>query len=267
MTRRAVEALACAAIAAGLALSPGQAAAPGGKILAAIDLAKPFGTRSAWRFTAVQAPDENDPDFGPQPGAITFCLKRMADKTCSALGNLKSTFASGYEIGWGPHYLRAARMVYPRGKAAPPLLLLQTASELSANNNAAEYTHILAYRPASDRFEPIFNQVVGHNNNEEIRFIDSGRLRGDVIVVAPVEHSPWGYWVTVHRLDASYRYRQILRYRSATQYADNNRLAVIDSEMPDIQYRLGIWRPGQPLPLPAKGCVKPRLVKMELWCS
>jgi hypothetical protein len=59
----------------------------------------------------------------------------------------------------------------------------------------------------------------------------------------------------------------VLRYRSATHYGDGNRLAVIDSEMPNIQKKLGLWKPGQKLPLPQAGCQRPRLVRTELWCN
>jgi hypothetical protein len=72
--------------------------------------------------------------------------------------------------------------------------------------------------------------------------------------------------VVVSRLDGS-AYRQILRFRSATHYGDGNPLAVIDAEMPNIEKRLGLWHAGQPLPLPAKGCAKPHLVKSVLWCE
>jgi len=37
--------------------------------------------------------------------------------------------------------------------------------------------------------------------------------------------------------------------------------------MPNILKRLRLWKPGQPLPLPAGRCPRPRLVKSELWCS
>jgi len=41
----------------------------------------------------------------------------------------------------------------------------------------------------------------------------------------------------------------------------------LDSEMANIESRLGLWRPGAPLPLPAAPCPKPRLAGMELWCN
>ncbi len=64
----------------------------------------------------------------------------------------------------------------------------------------------------------------------------------------------------------------MLRYRSATLYNDGNRLAVIDSEMPNIERRLGLWKPGEPIPTPKLGgngkpCLKPTLRHTELSCG
>lgn len=67
--------------------------------------------------------------------------------------------------------------------------------------------------------------------------------------------------------DAGLHLQAVLRYRSATGYQDGNPLGVIDSDLPNIQRRLGLWRAGQPLPVPAQGCATPRLVTMELWCG
>jgi hypothetical protein len=58
-----------------------------------------------------------------------------------------------------------------------------------------------------------------------------------------------------------------LRYRSATRYNDGNPLAVIDSEMPNIERQFGLWKPGEPLPTPSVGCIKPPLRHSELWCE
>jgi len=49
----------------------------------------------------------------------------------------------------------------------------------------------------------------------------------------------------------SEQYGRILRYRGLTGYSDGNPLAVADSEMPEILRRLGLWQPGEPLPVPA----------------
>ncbi len=272
MTRTAAGAIVIAAATLSSAILPGRSAsypAPvTGKLLGAIDLTKPFATRSAWRFTLTQGPGIAHTDEGPIPGTITFCLKRAGARACShEITELPEPVAPEDVSVLEPRYLYTARVVYPRGRAAAPLLLTRTGGSFGFDGSQPVFTQILAYRNASDRFERIFSQMTGRNRNQEIRFVDAGPLRGDVIVAEPAERSPWGYWMTVHRLETSYRYRQILRYRSATRYGDENPLAVIDSEMPNIRLHLGLWHPGQPLPLPAKGCAKPRLVKMELWCS
>ena len=272
MTRGRVKALALPALAvilsiAAFSTADGQKAPAAGKVISTIDLAKPFRARSAWRFVATQGPDENRFN-GPIPGKIALCLRRADERACSpALRAMARAPSPDYDIAWEPHYLNDARVVYPRGRGAAPLLLVQTASMYSGDGDQVRYTQLLAYRPAGDRFEAIFARDTGRNNNQEIRFIESGALAGNVIVAEPTANAPFGYWVTVSRLDPTYTYRQVLRYRSATRYGDDNPLPVIDSEMPNIQQRLGLWRPGQPLPLPAGRCPKPRLVKMELWCS
>ena len=58
----------------------------------------------------------------------------------------------------------------------------------------------------------------------------------------------------------------MLRYRITTRYGDGNPLALIDSEMPNIQMRLVLIKPGGQLPLPAGKCPNERLIKRALWC-
>jgi hypothetical protein len=173
--------------------------------------------------------------------------------------------ASMPEDAWAPHYLNTAQVVYPNGRASPPVLLTQTASLQGFTGEQAVFTQVLAYRRASDKFVQIYGHETGRNNNQEVRFIASGPLTGSIIAVEPTDTAPFGFWVSVSRLTPDYAYKRVLRYRSATRYGDNNPLSVIDSEMPNIESRLGLWRPGSPLPLPAH-CPKPRLVRMELWC-
>ena len=66
-------------------------------------------------------------------------------------------------------------------------------------------------------------------------------------------------------------YRPVLRYASATLYNDGNPLAVIDSETPNIEKRLGLWKAGRPIPTDldghAKPCARPALRRTELWCE
>ncbi len=78
--------------------------------------------------------------------------------------------------------------------------------------------------------------------------------------------------MTVDQAGEAGVYRPVLRYRSATIYGDGNPLAVIDSEMPGIEQRLGVWRPGRPVPTPKTGrggktCLRPALKRGELRCG
>jgi hypothetical protein len=131
-------------------------------------------------------------------------------------------------------------------------------------------TQLLDYRETSDKFERIYAHTTGTNNNEEVRFVPSGPLQGDVISADPTSNAPYGYWIEVNRFTPKRIYRRVLRYRSATHYGDGNSLAVIDSEMPNIEQRLGLLRSGSLLPLPAgevKHCTRPQLKLGELWCN
>jgi hypothetical protein len=232
------------------------------KVIADLDLAKAFGARSAWRFVALQEPQAAEQmltaDYSP--ATVRFCLSKAGWDGC--LSGVKAAPAAS---GWGAQYLNVAKVVYPHGGSAPPLLLLQSASNGIADQ--AVYTQLFAYRRTSDRFAQVYGHETGRNNNQEVRYITSGPLIGSIISAEPTDHRPYVYWVTVSRLSRAYVYRKVLRYRSATGYDDGNGLPVIDSELPSVEQRLGLWRPDKPIPLPSGGCLNPRLVHMELWCS
>jgi hypothetical protein len=237
--------------------------------IAEIDLTATFHTRSAWRFYATQQPRRPDQVDDEGPGPITMCLRGGTRSPCDPALDVRPDYPRpADDPNWPPHYLQAAQLVYPRGRAAAPLFLVRTGSELSGDSDQVVATQVLAYRPRTDRFERIYEHATGHNNNQEVRFVTAGPLRGDMISVEEQEKPPYfGFTVTVSALTPAYTYRQVLSYRSATRYGDGNPLAVIDSEMPNIEGRLGLWRPGAPLPLPAGACPHPRLVRTELWCK
>ena len=237
-------------------------------VISNIDLSKSFPTRGAWRLIATQGPPvDNTSSGGEEPGPIQLCLRLTPTSACDPqlLGVLgdpsrpNDTFTQ-------PHYLTASKIVYPRGPADPPLLLIQTASVHSGNGNQLVSTQMLAYDAAQNHFVRIYQYTTGKNNNEEVRYISSGELKADIISVEPTDNAPYGYWVTVNVLTPQYTYRTALHYRSATHYGDNNPLAVIDSEMPNIEEHLGYWKSGMPLPLPGL-CPNPHLIRMELWCK
>lgn len=253
--------------AVGLCSSLAAAAPAPDKVIARIDLSKPFHLPPGASFTATQGDPIQDSIGDQQPGAIRLCITASGAGSCADLNRSfpESRYPS-LETDLRYHYLETADIVFPRGSSAPPLLHIQEATLHAPNNSQAHLALMLAYRRSNHQFEPVFEQEVGGNHNQEIRYITSGPLRGDIISAEPTENAPYGYWVTVNELTPGYHYRQVLRYRSATHYGDGNPLAVIDSEMPNILRGLGLWRPGQPLPVKS-GCAKPHLVKSELWCS
>lgn len=107
------------------------------------------------------------------------------------------------------------------------------------------------------------------NNNQETRFVTHGPIRGDVIVARPTDDAPYTYWIEVYALGKSGSYERILRYRGHTGYNDGNPLAVIDSEMPAILEHMGLWRRGDPLPIPRlrpHACSRFVLRHDEEWC-
>ena len=260
------------AILFGLAANASAAIVAPQEIISEVDLSKSFHTRSAWQFTASQGPEVGDIYFdagtGAQdklPGVITLCLHIAGSIACD--GILSGALDTHSEPYFGQsHVLRSFQTLYPRSHAQP-LFLVRTANLPSGDGSTGILTQILAYDRGRDRFRRIYRQVVGSNENEEVRYVDSGPLRGDVIDAVPTSDAPYGYWVTVHELTETYDYRQILRYRSATHYGDGNPLAVIDSEMPNVERRLGLWRASEPLPLPKGKCRSPSLIRSELWCE
>jgi hypothetical protein len=253
-----------------VAVSCCAAAAPAPqKVIARIDLSKPFDLPPGASFTATQGAAVPDAygDAEQEAGLVHLCVQTAQSAPCAPdLDHLLIT-PGDKDPTAGAHYLEVAEVVHPRGINAAPLLHIQVASIHAGNGSQGRAAVMLAYRLPDHRFEPIVTKVVGGNRNQEIRYIASGPLRDNVITVEPTDDPPFGYWVTVNGLTRDYRYKQVLRYRSATHYGDGNSLAVIESEMPNILRRLRLWRPGQPLPLPKSACARPRLVKTELWCS
>ncbi len=232
-----------------------------------LDLTKPFTTRSAWRFTATQEAPVNDPtgfQDDKVPGPIHLCLRKAGVASCDP--SLRATVAnpSDNDVFLAPHDLASAEIVH--GPSGQPLLFVQAGSAHSGNGDQLVRTQVLAYRADQDRFERVYEHQTGHNNNQEVRYIASGLLKGDIVSVEPTQDAPFGFWVVVNA-PASGGFKEVLRYRSATRYGDGNPLAVIDSEMPNIAQRLGLWKAGQPMPLPARACPKPHLVRMALWCE
>lgn len=233
--------------------------------MAPLDLSEAFATRSPWRLTATQGPPVEDPAGQLAPGAIDLCLSKDAGRNCDPEPNRALRLSGGSDVFAQPHFLLRAQVVRPAGK--PRLLLLELASFHAGNGDQRVSLQLYTYDHAKDVFRLAYAHRTGRNNNQEIRYVEAGPLSGVVVTSGPTSDAPFGYWITIDRPDDSGVYRQVLRFRSATAYGDGNPMAVIDSEMPNIQRRLGIWHPGMALPLPAKTCPRPRLVRGALWCD
>jgi hypothetical protein len=234
--------------------------------LASLDLTGPFATRSAWHLTVSQGPDVSDPvgEEDKVPGPVTLCLSKDGGHSCDPATATALVVDGKPDLYSEPHELRAVRIVHPR--ASRPLLLVQVGSLRSGDGDRRIGTQLFAYDRRADAFHPVYAHSTSHNNNQEVRYIDAGPLTGAIVAAEPTTDAPFGFWITIDRSDATGTYAQALRYRSATRYGDGNTLAVIDSEMPSIARRLGLWHAGQPLPLPASPCPRPHLVRAELWC-
>jgi hypothetical protein len=235
------------------------------RLISSIDLSQPLGTKSPWRFIALQGPDTTDPELeDPIQGKIRLCVTRDGGASCFPGLDHVLRLSTGDDEYSDPHYLIEARIVRPR--ADRPLLLMQVASKHSVDGDQRLAGVALAYDPAQDNFTLVYEKRTGRNNNQEIRYIADGSLMGAIISAEPTEDAPFGFWIIVDRLGPTGEYKQVLRYRSATRYNDGNSLAVIDSEMPGILQKLSLWHTGMKLPLPAGECAKPRLIGQELWC-
>jgi len=256
-------ALAACAGATVLQAEPPTAAAQ--TVIASLDLTAPFATRTPWRLVATQGPPDKDFNDELGPGAVRLCLTKGPAAPCAQPLATWPRDSRLSQADWDAHDLDKPQVV--RATGAPPLLRLRTASRYAGDGDQVIFYQLLAYRRGPDRFEPVYAFQTGHNNNQEVRFVEAGPLAGAVISVEPTQNAPFGFWVIVNRMAPGGAYRPVLRYRSATHYGDGNPLAVIDSEMPNILQRLRLWRPGQPLPLPAGPCPRPRLVKGALWCA
>lgn len=92
-----------------------DAVPPTGSVIASIDLARAFGTRSGWRLTATQGPPLADaPRTGDEaPGAITLCLRKALDPCDPQLQEKLPLAADAYFAE--RHYLDKADIVHPPG--------------------------------------------------------------------------------------------------------------------------------------------------------
>jgi hypothetical protein len=243
-----------------------------------LDLTQPFATASPWALVVAQDPSPPaEPDLEDH-GPIAVCLVKVLTPHCveryplhgrwlkwyAKYGGYLSWYVKAYDLG-------TAGVVYAGKDKTRPLLLLKTYSARSGDGNSNIRMTLLDYDPHEDRFRQVFENLSGgSNNNQAARFVEKGPLQGDVVVDYPTDHSPYTYWIEVYASSKSGQYARILRYRGRTHYGDGNPLPVADSEMPVIMERLGLWKPGDALPVPQPlpaSCERLVLSRGEEWCQ
>jgi hypothetical protein len=239
------------------------------KVVSHVDLTEPFGAVTQWTFVVVQDgghPPTELEDHGP----IFLCLVKAASPDCA----LHFYEHIRIDMPWAdtPYHLFASSVVYGGENKTHPFLFVQVcgAGAMSGDGDCGVATALYRYDKETDRFIRVFLNLTGRNNNQATRFVESGPLQGDVIVDNPTENAPYTYWIEVFRARDSGQYGRILRYRGHTGYSDGNPLAVADSEMPEILHTLGLWQPGDPLPVPShlpQGCSHLFMLHDEEWCK
>lgn len=237
-----------------------------------IDLTQPFETQTHWTFVAatLAGPYPDALDGTPiDGGSLAQCFVNDLTAHCRyatpPAGSDPSSDAALRFWFSTPVKLYSAQVVYAGADNTRPLLLIQTGAASGGDGSHSIYTELFTYDRPSNKFKSVFSNSTGSNNNQKTRFLEQGPLRGDVIVDDPTSSAPFGYWISVYALKDD-TYSRSLRYRSATHYGDGNRLSVIDSEMPGILRRMGLWKAGGPLPAPP-GCSHPVLRHGEEWCE
>ncbi|HEX5352719.1 MAG TPA: hypothetical protein VFW60_01430 [Rhodanobacteraceae bacterium] len=238
------------------------------KVIKYLDLTHSFETVSQWALVAARDPTPAPPDVAllgnDSPIAICF-VKILAPKCSEVRGHADKQW---FDM---TNALDTVAVVFAGPSPARPLLMLKTCSAHGLNGSCDIRTALFAYERKKDTFRQVFvNDSGGSNNNQAARFVEHGPLQGDVIVDYPTDHTPYTYWIEVYAPTKSGRYARILRYRGHTGYGDGNRLPVADSEMPEILGKLGLWKPGDALPVPEQmpeGCGRLVLRRGEEWCK
>lgn len=242
------------------------------EILKQLNLTGSFNTRTHWTFLVARLPGSHlDGASGAsvEGGALAECFVNDAVPRCRY-----SMPRKGSSMAWfsTPVHFYVSKVVSSGKSHSEPLLLVKEGSAYGGDRGHLIFTELYAYNRADNIFKNVFYNTTGSNNNQETRFISHGPLGGDVIEAVPTSSPPYAYWVSVYdRSGNGGSFRLALRYRSVTRYGDGNRLAVIDSEMPNILKHFGKWVPGEPLPIPPhlpSGCARHLVLRHgEEWCA
>ncbi len=246
------------------------------KVIAHLDLTQAFQTKSRWSLVVAKQPDEEssvEDGGGNRIGAVSLCFVENDEPDCSEEMFLakyreeKISLASGERTFYE---LFTSDVVFSGPGRTLPLLRIKSCTNRGANGNCGVSTFLFAYDRKTDKFRVVFFNMTGRNNNEETRYVENGPILGSVIVAYPTTGLPFTYFIEVYKRTPDGEYSQALKYRGHTGYGDGNPLAVIDSEMPETLRRLGLWKTGDPLPVPPRmpgGCIRLVMRKAVEWCE
>lgn len=248
--KRATEFLVCSLAFASAAAAQTSADAPETEIVSTTDLAAPFHARSKWQFVTRQDPPQ-DAALGTVPGNLHFCFVNDGAQNC-----VDSDF----------NVLGSSQIEYPTPTSHEPVLVVELVDQVSVTGGGRA-TLIWAYNAKTDRFEQIFDHAVNRNTNGEIRLITSGPLAGAIVMDSAGGRPTYRYHITVYRIENS-DVREVLSYDGNSKYNDGNPMPVIDAEMPEIERRLHLWNPGDPLPTPVRTQCSSLVMKHGVeWCA
>jgi hypothetical protein len=246
------------------------------RVIVHLSLTETFQTKSRRSLVIAKQPDEEssfEDGGGSRIGAVSLCFVENEEPDCSEELFLakyreeKVSFASGEPVF---HELVASGVVFSGPGKTLPLLQIKLCMNRGANGNCGVSTFVFAYDQRADRFRVVFFNMTGRNNNEETRLVENGPLLGSIIVVYPTSDAPFSYFVEVYKRSSGGEYSQALKYRGRTGYGDGNRLAVIDSEMPETLRRMDLWKAGDALPVPPRmpgGCARLVMRRGVEWCE
>ena len=246
------------------------------KVITHLDLTQTFQTKSRWSLVVAKQPDEESSvqdGLGNRIGAVSLYFVENDEPDCSEevfLAKYREAKVSVVPSEPTFHELIASDVVFAGPGRTLPLLRIKSCMNRGANGNCGVSTFVIAYDRRVDKFRVVFFNITGRNNNEETRLVENGPLLGSVIVAYPTEDAPFTYFVEVYKRVSDGEYSRLLKYRGNTGYGDGNPLAVIDSEMPETLRRLGLWKPGDALPVPPRMprvCTRLVMRKGVEWCE
>jgi hypothetical protein len=232
----------------------------GDKVLRTIDLTAPFHTKTRWSFEVRQeAPDCTDWEAFDPP-VVLMCFIHEGKDSCSP----------------GRNVFDSVEIVYPDEAKSQPLLEAISHLEVDGPSVGLEDNDFWTYDAVLDKFSSAFSNQIWRDSGEETRLITAGPLRGDIIVSRITVRASPRYMIEVYKPSEMLKrtvfpssFIKFYQYESRTRSDDDNRLPVIDAEMPEIFRRLGLHAPKniedyiKDVP---EGC-KPQMRNGLLWCA